>query len=124
MARKAGTTGQSLAGLSGGVRGGGVNARRISRGNAAIAIEPGPEAKLFADASSGEEPPLVVVDRPLGDIPADVSAPQDDSGIRCPGCGCRDLRVYYTRPLSGGRIRRVRICRYCAKRVMTTEKLS
>ena len=68
-----------------------------------------------------------MVDRPLGMMAADVGdAPPEelvDVGIRCPGCGCKDLRVYYTRSLTGGRIRRRRICRNCGRMVSTTEKL-
>ena len=47
-----------------------------------------------------------------------------DKGLRCPDCGCRDLRVYYTRPLPLARIRRVRKCRNCGRRVVTTERES
>jgi hypothetical protein len=42
-------------------------------------------------------------------------------GIVCRQCGCADLRVWYTRRLRGGRIRRVRVCRHCGKRAVTTE---
>lgn len=41
-------------------------------------------------------------------------------GIRCPNCHCRDWRVGYTRP-SENRIRRVRICRNCGKKLITFE---
>ncbi len=41
-------------------------------------------------------------------------------GIRCPKCGCADLRVYWTRP-GEGTIRRVRKCRNCGQRVPTFE---
>lgn len=47
---------------------------------------------------------------------------ESDKGLCCRRCGCRDLRVYYTRKLREGRIRRVRICRYCGARLTTTEK--
>ena len=44
-------------------------------------------------------------------------------GIACPSCGCRDLRVWRTRPLSDGRIRRERKCRNCGRLVLTTERV-
>ena len=43
-------------------------------------------------------------------------------GIRCPGCGCRDLRVVYTRKNMVNRIKRVRECRYCHRRIVTFER--
>lgn len=43
-------------------------------------------------------------------------------GIACPRCGCRDLRVIYTRHQRGGRIRRRRECRHCGRRITTDEK--
>jgi len=44
----------------------------------------------------------------------------EDRGIRCPACGCRDLKVVNTiRQL--GRIVRYRVCRYCGKRIRTIE---
>lgn len=49
---------------------------------------------------------------------------EDAVGIVCPDCGCRHLSVYYTRPLADGRIRRVRICRNCQRRIPTTEKVT
>lgn len=42
-------------------------------------------------------------------------------GIECPRCGCRDLRVYNTRRV-GRVVRRIRVCRHCGRRVITTEK--
>lgn len=47
---------------------------------------------------------------------------QRQSGIACPRCGCRDLRVIYTRHQRGGRIRRRRECRHCGRRITTDEK--
>jgi len=49
-------------------------------------------------------------------------------GIRCPRCGCADLRGYDGRPWRTvktlpipGAIRRYRICRNCGRRVRTRE---
>lgn len=44
-----------------------------------------------------------------------------DRGIRCPKCGCGHWRVIYTRSAWGGRLIRRRECRYCGKRITTTE---
>ena len=52
------------------------------------------------------------------------------TGIKCPKCGCRDLRddsgrpwdVVKTIPMIG-QIRRRRRCRHCGKYVYTREKL-
>ena len=46
----------------------------------------------------------------------------DQFGLACSKCGCRDLRVYYTRPRRGGVIVRVRVCRHCGKRIVTREQ--
>ena len=43
-------------------------------------------------------------------------------GIRCPRCGCGDLRVLYTRPGNDQR-QRVRLCRNCKRRIVTYEKV-
>lgn len=45
-------------------------------------------------------------------------------GVRCPDCGCGHLPVLYTRHLEGGRVRRVRQCRHCGRRVLTTERIA
>jgi len=45
----------------------------------------------------------------------------DDSGIKCPACGCRHFEVVETRPLSGNRIFRRRECRNCGRRITKTE---
>lgn len=45
----------------------------------------------------------------------------DKPGIECRKCGCRHFRVYYTR-LGPSCIRRVRICRHCGTRRLTTER--
>lgn len=42
-------------------------------------------------------------------------------GICCRTCGCRDLRVVYTRQRPDGKIRRRRECRHCGRRVTTYE---
>ena len=44
-------------------------------------------------------------------------------GILCPKCGCAHFEVVYTRRIPCGAIRRRRECRYCGKRVTTTERL-
>jgi len=46
----------------------------------------------------------------------------DDGGIECRTCGCRHLHVVETRRTLGRRIRRVRECRQCGRRVTTYEK--
>ena len=49
--------------------------------------------------------------------------PKEDSGdgLRCKGCGCAHLPVLYTRPHPGNRIKRVRTCRHCGRRLTTYE---
>ena len=44
-------------------------------------------------------------------------------GIRCPKCGCGHFEVVYTRKMPSGEIRRRRECRYCGRRVTTTERM-
>jgi len=46
---------------------------------------------------------------------------RDAAGLVCPKCGCRDFKVYYTRPCPSG-IRRARTCRHCGHRITTTER--
>jgi len=46
---------------------------------------------------------------------------QGGAGIACRRCGCRDLRVLYTRR-QGERIMRRRACRHCGERTTTYEK--
>jgi transcriptional regulator NrdR family protein len=53
----------------------------------------------------------------------DDNGKPEPKGIACPNCGCRDLRVDYTRPVVNGR-RRVRKCRHCGRRVVTNERLA
>jgi transcriptional regulator NrdR family protein len=43
-------------------------------------------------------------------------------GLECRRCGCRHFSVIYTRRASGGRLIRRRECRYCGKRITTSEK--
>jgi hypothetical protein len=45
----------------------------------------------------------------------------DGKGLACRKCGCCHFRVVYTRPALGA-IRRLRECRHCGRRVMTTER--
>ena len=45
----------------------------------------------------------------------------EQRGIRCPGCGCADTRVYYTRQFQQ-QTRRARICRNCGRRIPTIER--
>ena len=45
-------------------------------------------------------------------------------GIECPGCGCHHLRVLFTRPSTGGRLRRRRQCRYCGRQLTTYEQVT
>ena len=49
---------------------------------------------------------------------------KEQRGLVCPKCGCRQFYVIYTRPAWGGRVVRRRECRYCGKRVTTTERLT
>lgn len=50
-------------------------------------------------------------------------APPPGGGIRCPSCGCQDLRVIYTRHRRGRIVRR-RECRYCGRRLLTYEHIA
>ena len=44
-------------------------------------------------------------------------------GITCPTCGCSHLPVVYTRRAPLHRIKRVRQCRNCGRRVVSYEKV-
>lgn len=56
--------------------------------------------------------------------PAAYNRPaQKAPGIECPSCGCKHLRVLYTRGSIGGRILRRRECRHCGRRLTTYEKV-
>ena len=44
-------------------------------------------------------------------------------GIHCPKCGCGHFEVAYTRRIQGGAIRRRRECRFCGRRILTTERI-
>jgi hypothetical protein len=45
---------------------------------------------------------------------------EDQRGLECRYCGCKDFRVIYTRDRIGG-IRRKRECRNCGKAIWTME---
>lgn len=48
-------------------------------------------------------------------------------GIACPSCGCCDLRIKpggYVRQLEDGTTKRIKVCRHCGRKVMTTEKVN
>lgn len=45
----------------------------------------------------------------------------DDRGLVCPACGCRHFLVVETRATWGNRIRRLRECRSCGRRLSTYE---
>jgi hypothetical protein len=47
----------------------------------------------------------------------------DDVGIVCAVCGCRDFKVVYARPTTMKRIRRRRQCRHCGYRFTTYESI-
>lgn len=49
-------------------------------------------------------------------------AEEPELGLACRNCGCRDLRVYYTRPKENGIVLRVRICRNCGLKKTTMER--
>jgi transcriptional regulator NrdR family protein len=50
--------------------------------------------------------------------------PEEPSGLVCSKCGCKHFYVVYTRARWGGRIVRRRECRYCGRRVTTTERVT
>jgi len=53
-----------------------------------------------------------------------VDAKADEGrGLCCRKCGCRDLRVIYTRRIGGARLQRRRECRYCGTRMTTSERI-
>lgn len=55
---------------------------------------------------------------PLPDAPPAPEQP----GLECPKCGCRHFYVVRTMQTARS-IRRYRECRYCGRRVVTTEQL-
>jgi len=69
-------------------------------------IEVEPDAAVILD----ESVPVIVL-------------PEIGAGISCPACGCRDLRVLYTRAPMAGMIRRRRACRHCGRRMTTSERV-
>jgi len=56
-------------------------------------------------------------------MPMSVANPKPATkrGLECPKCGCAHFRVLYTRPATGGRLLRRRMCRHCGRRVTTYE---
>jgi len=46
-----------------------------------------------------------------------------DAGLVCPECECAHLPVVYTRR-QGNRVKRLRECRYCGKRIVTYERIT
>ena len=54
--------------------------------------------------------------------PAEHPVEDQARGLECRRCGCRHFFVIYTRRASGGRLIRRRECRYCGKRITTSEK--
>lgn len=58
---------------------------------------------------------------PTGDTQGTASSESDARGLICRQCGCRHFNVYYTRQ-KGNYILRVRICRYCGRKLTTHEK--
>ena len=53
-------------------------------------------------------------------VPPAAPCPTPLRGLECRGCGCRDLRVLYTRYRARS-IVRVRSCRHCGRRLVTRE---
>lgn len=56
----------------------------------------------------------------MTDDPMLFDATPEPLGVPCPRCGCCDQRVVETRR-KRGRIVRIRNCRHCGKRIITTE---
>ena len=52
----------------------------------------------------------------------DDSQVDQDLGLRCNSCGCRDLRVVWVRPIGRNRIKRQRRCRHCGLLKTTIEE--
>lgn len=46
---------------------------------------------------------------------------EDDVGIACPRCGCRQLKTTHTRHVREGMIRRYKECRHCERKIVTVE---
>jgi transcriptional regulator NrdR family protein len=49
-------------------------------------------------------------------------ADDEDRGLRCRKCGCRQFWVVYTRAAWGAKVIRRRECRECGQRLTTWEK--
>ena len=47
---------------------------------------------------------------------------EDKRGLECRHCGCKHLRVIYTRRGWGGKLIRRRECRHCGRRMTTWER--
>jgi hypothetical protein len=58
--------------------------------------------------------------RSLRQMADDTSYVEGKAGIRCPECGCCDMRVETTRR-GDGLIVRYRVCRHCGSRRATVE---
>ncbi|MCC7204401.1 MAG: hypothetical protein IT441_04930 [Phycisphaeraceae bacterium] len=54
-------------------------------------------------------------------VPRPLHLSADTRGLVCSKCGCRDLRVVYTRARLSY-ILRLRQCRHCGRRVTTREQ--
>ena len=54
--------------------------------------------------------------------PDEIASSQSENGLECPACGCRHLPVLYTRR-HVKRIKRVRQCRNCGRRVISYERI-
>lgn len=48
---------------------------------------------------------------------------KEPEGLRCPDCNCGHIFVIYTKPAGLGKLRRLRECRACSRRFMTTESM-
>jgi hypothetical protein len=55
--------------------------------------------------------------------PKTLDPAQDKRGLECRYCGCKHLRVIYTRRAWGERLVRRRECRHCGRRFSSWEKL-
>jgi hypothetical protein len=59
----------------------------------------------------------------VASVPPAAPPAESQRGLECRKCGCRDLRVVYTRSGRGGHIVRRRECRHCGQRLVTWEKV-
>ena len=58
----------------------------------------------------------------MNDAPPQPATKLEERGLRCPACGGGHFHVLYTRRAWGNRIIRRRECRYCGRRMTTTER--